>query len=146
MSVTMSRSLKSIDVDPTLYEDFKKLAKSYKMTNKDLFGAMVQYFNATKADPRDPKADNPTDAIKALDKRLIGFIREQEKKILRPLSDDMQAVIKLIQEDLPQKIATNHVRTLSVSMRPDVLTDFFRNAMAPRPETPRPGGPGTPTK
>lgn len=144
----MSRTLKSIDVDPDLYEDFKKLARSYGMTNKDLFGAMVRYFNATKADPRDPKADNPTDAIKALDKRLIGFIREQEKKILRPLSDDVQVLIKLLQEDVPRKLGQSQIRTISSAIKPELLTDRFKAAVAamnnpqpvpPRPDAARPG-------
>ena len=144
----MSRTLKSIDVDPELYEDFKKLAKSYGMTNKDLFGAMVRYFNATKADPRDPKADNPTDAIKALDKRLIGFIREQEKKILRPLTDDVQVLTKLLQEDVPRKIGQSQIRTISSAIKPELLTDRFKAAVAgmnnpqpvpPKPDAARPG-------
>ena len=125
----MSRTLKSVDIDPDLYEDFKKLAKSYGMSNKDLFGAMVRYFNTTKADPRDPKADNPTDAIKALDRRLIGFIREQEKKILRPLSDDMQVLLNLLQEDLPKKIGQSQMRTISGALKPDLLTDRFKTAI-----------------
>jgi hypothetical protein len=144
----MSRTLKSIDVDPELYEDFKKLAKSYGMTNKDLFGAMVRYFKATKADPRDPKADNPTDAIKALDKRLIGFIREQEKKILRPLSDDVQVLTRLLQEDVPRKIGQSQIRTISSAIKPELLTDRFKAAVAgmnnpqpvpPKPDAARPG-------
>jgi hypothetical protein len=94
----MSRTLKSIDVDPDLFEDFKKLAKSYDMTNKDLFGAMVRYFNATKADPRDPKADNPTDAIKALDRRLISFIKQQEKEQLRPIKDELVLISRKLYE------------------------------------------------
>lgn len=76
-----------ITASPTTFADFEKLAQEYGLTNKGLLAAMVQYFKVTKADPRDPKADNPTDAIKALDKRLIGFIKEQEKKILIPMKE-----------------------------------------------------------
>lgn len=135
----MTRVLKSIDVDPDAYDAFRTLAKSYHLTSKDLFGAMVQYFKATKADPRDPKADNPTDAIKALDKRLIGFIREQEKKILRPLSDDMQVLLTLLQEDLPRRISQSHMRTVGGAIRPEFLNPRFMEAiqkMTPLPATP----------
>jgi hypothetical protein len=76
-----------VTASPTTFADFEKLAQQYGLTNKGLLAAMVQYFKVTKADPRDPKADNPTDAIKALDKRLIGFIKEQEKKILIPMKE-----------------------------------------------------------
>lgn len=104
MSVIMSRTLKSIDVDPDLYEDFKKLGKAYKLTNKDLFSTMVRYFQATKADPRDPKTDNPTDAIKALDRRLISFIKQQEKEQLRPIKDELILISrKLYEMDDPAK-------------------------------------------
>lgn len=135
----MARILKSIDVDPDAYEAFRTLAKSYNMTSKDLFGAMVQYFRATKADPRDAKADNPTDAIKALDKRLISFIREQEKKILRPLSDDMQVLLTLLQEDLPKRLAQSHMRTIGGAIRPELLNPQFTEALqkvATPPTTP----------
>ena len=116
----MSRILKSIDVDPDLYEVFKKLAKSYDMTNKDLFGAMVRYFNATKADPRDPKADNPTDAIKALDRRLISFIKQQEKEQLRPIKDELILISrKLYELDDPAKGVgrIEHLRKMNERLR-----------------------------
>jgi hypothetical protein len=116
----MSRILKSIDVDPDLYEAFKKLAKSYDMTNKDLFGAMVRYFNATKADPRDPKADNPTDAIKALDRRLISFIKQQEKEQLRPIKDELILISrKLYEMDDPANGVgkVEHLRKMNERLR-----------------------------
>lgn len=127
-----------MDVDPELYEEFRALARSYKLNNKELFGAMVQYFRVTKADPRDPRADNPTDAIKALDKRLIGFIREQEKKILRPLSDDVQVLITLLQEDLPKRIGQSQMRTLGGAIKPDLLTERFKAALAGLSKPPQP--------
>jgi hypothetical protein len=116
----MSRTLKSIDVDPDLYEDFKKMASSYKLTNKDLFGAMVRYFNATKADPRDPKADNPTDAIKALDRRLISFIRQQEKEQLRPIKDELILISRKLYEMNDEKTGVGkieHLRKINERLR-----------------------------
>ena len=59
---------------------------------------MIQYFKATKADPRDPKADNPTDAIKALDRRLVSFIRQQEKEQLRPIADELKLISQKVYE------------------------------------------------
>lgn len=116
----MSRTLKSIDVDPDLYEDFKKLAKAYKLTNKDLFSAMVRYFQATKADPRDPKTDNPTDAIKALDRRLISFIKQQEKEQLRPIKDELVLISrKLYEMDDPASGVgkVEHLRKMNERLR-----------------------------
>lgn len=116
----MSRILKSIDVDPDLYEDFKKLGKAYKLTNKDLFSAMVRYFQATKADPRDPKTDNPTDAIKALDRRLISFIKQQEKEQLRPIKDELILISrKLYEMDDPANGVgkVEHLRKMNERLR-----------------------------
>jgi|GEM_PF-3239213 len=78
---------KTISVGEATFHEFERMADSYGLTNKGLVEAMLTYFRATKADPRDPKTDNPTDAIKALDKRLVSFIKEQEKKILVPLKE-----------------------------------------------------------
>jgi phosphoenolpyruvate-protein kinase (PTS system EI component) len=120
MSVFMTRVLKSIDVDPDLYEDFKKLAKTYKLTNKDLFSAMIRYFQATKADPRDPKTDNPTDAIKALDRRLISFIKQQEKEQLRPIKDELILISrKLYEMDDPASGVgkVEHLRKMNERLR-----------------------------
>ena len=78
---------KTISVSETTFSEFERMAASYGLSNKGLLEAMVTYFKVSKADPRDPQADNPTDAIKALDRRLISFIREQEKKILIPIKE-----------------------------------------------------------
>ncbi|MBC3794961.1 BfmA/BtgA family mobilization protein [Spirosoma utsteinense] len=78
---------KTISVNEETFKEFERLASSYGLSNKGLIEAMVTYFNVSKADPRDPKADNPTDAIKALDRRFISFIKEQEKKILLPIKE-----------------------------------------------------------
>ncbi|GAB2559738.1 BfmA/BtgA family mobilization protein [Spirosoma aerophilum] len=78
---------KTISVSEETFRDFERMADSYGLTNKGLVEAMLTYFKVTKADPRSPQADNPTDAIKALDKRLISFIKEQEKKILIPIKE-----------------------------------------------------------
>lgn len=78
---------KTISVSEVTFNEFERIANSYGLTNKGLVEAMLIYFKVTKADPRSPQADNPTDAIKALDKRIVGFIREQEKKILLPMKE-----------------------------------------------------------
>lgn len=78
---------KTVNASEHDFASFEQLANAYGLTNTALFAAMVNYFKVTKADPRDPKADNPTDAIKALDKRLVSFIKEQEKKLLIPMKE-----------------------------------------------------------
>lgn len=79
--------LRHIVASAATFSEFERMANAYGLTNKGLLESMVQYFKVTKADPRDAKADNPTDAIKALDKRLISFIKEQEKNTLNPMKE-----------------------------------------------------------
>ena len=78
---------KTISVSEDTFKEFERMADSYGLTNKGLVEAMMTYFKVSKADPRNPQADNPTDAIKALDKRIVSFIKEQEKKILIPMKE-----------------------------------------------------------
>jgi hypothetical protein len=137
---------KQVSVSPALFTDFERMAASYGLTNKALLETMIRYFQATKADPRDPKADNPTDAIKALDKRLISFIRQQEKQILKPMHDNMQvlqsngvaqmqnvntymkAIAEVLDGELLKNIRLSHIRTIGGAIRPDLLTEPFKQA------------------
>jgi hypothetical protein len=137
---------KQVSVSPALFTEFERMATSYGLTNKALLETMIRYFQATKADPRDPKADNPTDAIKALDKRLISFIRQQEKQILKPMHDNMQVLhsngvaqmqnvntyMKTIAEVLDGELLTNirlsHIRTIGGALKPELLTEPFKQA------------------
>jgi hypothetical protein len=94
------------------FADFEKLAKSYEMTKNDFFSIMVNHLKVTKADPRDPKPTNITDAIKAvekrisdLDKRIISFVKTQEKELLKPTLDEIQLLAKqYAKDDLVEKI------------------------------------------
>ncbi|MFD2574602.1 BfmA/BtgA family mobilization protein [Spirosoma soli] len=89
---------KSISVSAGTHQQLERLGEKLGLSHKDLIAAMVQYFSVTKADPRDPKADAPSVALKkmadkvdGLDKRLIGFIREQEKELLKPILSEVRA-------------------------------------------------------
>ena len=88
----------TLSIDRSTAAELGKLASSYGLSKKGLIVAMLQYFKATKADPRDPKADNPTDAIKALDRRLISFIKQQEKEQLRPIKDELILISRKLYE------------------------------------------------
>lgn len=90
---------KTIRAEAAAYEGFRQLAKEYELSNPELLAAMVQYFRVTKADPRQPTGPDLTGSLAKLtakldqlDKRTIGFIREQEKTYLKPILADVQAV------------------------------------------------------
>ena len=75
---------------------------------------MAQYFTLTKTDPRDTKADVPdvalkklTEKVDGLDKRLIRFIREQEKELLKPILSE----VKAIRTQIGQASGSNSITT-----------------------------------
>lgn len=117
---------KQVLISVDLFSDFERMADSYGLTKKGLLEAMILYFKATKADPRDPKADNPTDAIKALDKRLVSFIRKQENDLLRPINDDIKLLIQLISQELPKTLRQGQIKTIGGALKPEFQTDRFR--------------------
>ena len=90
---------KSLSVSLGTHRQLEKLGDQLGLSHKDLVAVMLQFFAVTKLDPRYPKADSPdvvlkklTDKVDALDKRFIGFIREQEKTLLKPMQADVQAL------------------------------------------------------
>ena len=89
---------KTIRAEEAAYDGFRQLAKEYELSNPELLAAMVQYFRVTKADPRHPTGPDLTTSLAKLtakladlDKRTIGFIREQEKTYLKPILAEVQA-------------------------------------------------------
>ena len=125
---------KHILISADLHSRFERVATSYGLSNKALLEQMIIYFEVTKADPRDPKAGNPTDAIKALDKRLIGFIREQEKKILIPILDELRVStkqleqIKINETENIKQLKQSQIRVLGGAIKPDLLNPNFLEA------------------
>ncbi len=90
---------KTLSVSLGTHRQLERLGQTFDLSHKDLITAMAQYFTATKADPRDLKADMPDVALRkmalkvdTLDKRMIGFIREQEKELLRPILSEVRAL------------------------------------------------------
>ncbi|QJD81552.1 BfmA/BtgA family mobilization protein [Spirosoma rhododendri] len=117
---------KQVLISVDLFSDFERMAESYGLTKKGLLEAMILYFKATKADPRNPKTDNPTDAIKALDKRLVSFIRQQENDLLRPINDDIKLLIQLVSQELPKTLRQGQIKTIGGALKPEFQTDRFR--------------------
>jgi hypothetical protein len=90
---------KSLSVSAGTHQQLERLGAKFSLSHKDLIAVMAQYFTLTKTDPRDVKADVPdvalkklTEKVDGLDKRLIGFIREQEKELLKPILSEVKAM------------------------------------------------------
>jgi hypothetical protein len=104
-----------------------KLAQLHGMSQKELLAEMVGYFERSQADPRagGGKAESLTDQLAKLDKRVdrvIGFIREQEKAILKPLRDEVRV--------LSRRVATRQdvMFIVAEGLKPEVLQSDFVTA------------------
>jgi len=151
MSTQASTGDKSIRSDAATYEALRQLAKEHQLSNTKLLAAMVQYFRVTKADPQQPKGPDLTSSLAQLsekldklDKRTIGFIREQEKQYLKPMLADVQGLHKwaTAPSDLTEPQLTNVEQWLTAVIRqafkpeyrhPNLLTTAAPSA-APFPE------------
>ncbi len=108
------------DVTPRL----NRLAQLHGLSQRELLAEMVGYFERTQADPRagSGKAESLSDQLGKLDKRIdrvIGFIREQEKAILKPLRDEVRA--------LSHRAATRQdvMFIVAEGLKPEVLQSDF---------------------
>jgi len=89
---------KQVRISPGTYKQLAKLADGQGVGLKEMIHLMVTYFQVTKANPADPQTDLPglgikklTEKVEALDKRFIGFVREQEKDLLKPILSEVRA-------------------------------------------------------
>lgn len=134
---------KTIRADAVAYEGFRKLGKECGLSNAELLAEMVQYFRITKADPRQPTGPDLTSSLAKittkladLDKRTIGFIREQEKQYLKPILAEVQAnrVLATPVPDAPAGLSEAQMqdfvkwfeRVLSRGLKPVALTESFQ--------------------
>lgn len=140
----MSARLKTINAEEAVYEGFRQLAKECGLTSPELVATMVQYFRVTKADPRNPTGPDLTTSLAKitakladLDKRTIGFIREQEKAYLKPILAEVQAykVLSTPAESAPaglskgqgEELANWFLRVLRRGMLPSQLSEWLLN-------------------
>jgi hypothetical protein len=133
----MGAKLKTINAEEAAYEGFRQLAKECELTNPELVAAMVQYFRVTKADPRHPTGLDLTTSLAKitakladLDKRTIGFIREQEKQYLKPILAEVQAQKAMSAPTGPSDTQVRElqkwlIRVLARGMQPEQLTPTF---------------------
>lgn len=137
---------KSLAVSLGTHQQLERLGDKLGLSNKELIGVMVQFFAVTKLDPRYPKADSPdvalkklTDKVDALDKRFIGFIREQEKEILKPMRADVQALRQASEPGSGTSLTPAHleeqltgvVEAMQMLLRLSFRTALVDNALRP---------------
>jgi hypothetical protein len=88
------KSLKAVPLEESTHKLLCELAKAHGCSIKRFTALMVAYFKATGVDPNEIKGENTAAAIKALDHRLISFIRTQEQKKLNPLLDELSVIAR----------------------------------------------------
>lgn len=139
---------KSLSVSAGTHQQLERLGDKFGLSHKDLIAVMVQYFTVTKVDPRDTKADVPDVAMRkmaqkvdTLDKRMIGFIREQEKELLKPILSEVRAMRTQIGQgsgsrgpitaDHLEEQLTSVVEAIQTLMRLSFRTALVDNALRP---------------
>jgi hypothetical protein len=139
----MGARLKTINAEEGAYEGFRQLAKECELTSPELVAAMVQYFRVTKADPRYPTGPDLTTSLAKitakladLDKRTIGFIREQEKTYLKPMLAQVQALQQLSGSPAPAAEGPGALRPAQVHELFGWYARMLRRVIVPGQLTP----------
>lgn len=135
---------KTIRAEEAAYDSFRQLAKEYELSNPELLAAMVQYFRVTKADPRQPTGPDLTTSLAKitaklvdLDKRTIGFIREQEKTYLKPMLAQVQALHQLSGGPTPADEGPGELRPAQVQELFGWYARVLRRVIVPGQLTPK---------
>lgn len=103
---------KSIIIDEKAHAELGKLSESLRMNFGALIQEMIYYFKKTGIDPKDAVNKNPALMVSALDKRIVSFLKVQERDILKPLRQDVFEYQK-IQKDDNTKLITALNKILS---------------------------------
>ena len=82
------------------HSELEKLAESLGMNYGNLVSEMIYYFKKTGIHPKDPINNNPSTMISALDKRIVSFLKVQERDILKPLRQDVFNYQNLQKEEI----------------------------------------------
>ena len=97
-------SKKSIIIDEKAHAELGKLSESLHMNLGALIQEMIYYFKKTGIDPKEAVNKNPSLMVAALDKRIISFLKVQERDILKPLRQDVFNYQNIQKEEISKLI------------------------------------------
>jgi hypothetical protein len=80
---------KSVLISAYHHKELSKLCEAFGLNFYKLIEEMIIYFKKTGINPTDPKNENPSKALKELDKRMVSFLKVQERDILKPLRQEV---------------------------------------------------------
>lgn len=144
---------KSIIIDEKAHSELGKLSESLRMNLGALIQEMIYYFKKTGIDPKDAVNKNPALMVSALDKRIVSFLKVQERDILKPLRQDVfnyqndqkVATTKLISSinkilsqhaERTAELKKNHLENLNIINESDavrtkmIVTELQKNRQA----------------
>ncbi len=89
---------KSILINQKYHKDLKTLSDGLNEPMSTLIEQMILYFKRTGIDPKNAVNNNPSIMVKALDKRIVSFLKVQERDILKPMRNEVYTYSKEQQE------------------------------------------------
>lgn len=91
---------KSVLISSHHHKELKKLSEAFGLSYYRLVEEMILYFKTTGINPREPKNENPSKALRELDKRMVSFLKVQERDILKPLRQEVYNYSKEQKEEM----------------------------------------------
>ena len=80
---------KSILIKEFHHKELVKISKTFGSQYGDLIESMIIYFKKTGINPVEAINENPAAMVKVLDKRIVSFLKVQERDILKPLRSEV---------------------------------------------------------
>lgn len=80
---------KSIIINHKAHKELSKISEAFNCSYGSLVESMIYYFKKTGINPKDAVNENPSIAVKALDRRIVSFLKVQERDILKPLRNEV---------------------------------------------------------
>ncbi|WP_282073968.1 BfmA/BtgA family mobilization protein [Polaribacter atrinae] len=80
---------KSILIKEFHHKELVKISKTFGSQYGDLIESMIIYFKKTGINPIETINENPAVMVKVLDKRIVAFLKVQERDILKPLRNEV---------------------------------------------------------
>lgn len=80
---------KSILIEEKPHKELAKLSESLRLNYGTLVEEMIYYFKKTGINPKDAVNKDPSAMVTALDRRIVSFLKVQERDILKPLRQDV---------------------------------------------------------
>ena len=121
---------KSIIIDEKAHSELGKLSESLRMNFGALIQEMIYYFKKTGIDPKDAVNKNPSLMVAALDKRIVSFLKVQERDILKPLRQDVYNYQNIQKEEISKIVNGLNDLIKQHSERTNALTKAYSDHMS----------------